>query len=109
MAEDVHDWVELTGDRRPAMAHVYRAALEAEGVPVKIKGELLPGFAGELPMNEAQVTVWVPRPQAERAARILRELDTANADVGVQPCPSCGEEVPKNFELCWSCGNDLGA
>ena len=35
--------------------------------------------------------------------RHLSEL-LANDHGGDWACPSCHEEVPRNFDLCWSCG-----
>ena len=33
------------------------------------------------------------------------ELTAASPDV---PCPTCGEPVPGDFDVCWSCGGEMG-
>lgn len=51
-------------------AHLIRAAIEAEGIPVNISGEALMGAVGELPATMLQVEVQVPPEHAERAREI---------------------------------------
>ncbi|AMV20589.1 hypothetical protein [Planctomyces sp. SH-PL14] len=38
-----------------------------------------------------------------KSQRVLSEI-LANDYGGDWGCPSCHEEVPRNFDVCWSCG-----
>ena len=38
-----------------------------------------------------------------KSQRVLSEL-LANDHGGDWACPSCREEVPRSFDVCWSCG-----
>jgi len=57
-------------------AHLVRAALEAEGIPVNIAGEALMGAVGELPATMLQVEVQVPPEFAVRAREIALQCET---------------------------------
>jgi hypothetical protein len=56
-------------------AHMIRAALEAEGIPVHIAGEALMGAVGELPATLLQVEVQVPPEFAKRARKIALQCE----------------------------------
>ena len=56
-------------------AHLLRAALEAEDIPVSITGESLSGAVGELPATVIQVAVEVPPQYADRARQIALDLE----------------------------------
>ncbi len=57
-------------------AHLIRAALEEEGIPVNISGEALMGAVGELPATMLQVEVQVPPEFAVRAREIALQCET---------------------------------
>jgi len=57
-------------------AHLVRAALEAEGIPVNISGEALMGAVGELPATMLHVEVQVPPEFAQRAREIALQCET---------------------------------
>ncbi len=54
---------------------IVAAAIEHEGIPVFVKGELLQGAIGELPPNVGQVEVQVPAERADRAREIARRFE----------------------------------
>ncbi len=84
--------------------------LHREQIPAFVNSERR-GAAGALPFTQAYCEVWLDRDQdEERGRELLRRLSKSRtestADVS---CPSCGEDNPGNFGLCWSCGKQLGA
>ena len=59
----------------PIQAQIIRSRLEAEGIPVHVKGDMLAGAVGELPANVLYVEVQVPPESAERAREIALEVE----------------------------------
>jgi hypothetical protein len=55
--------------------HVVAGTIEAEGIPVYIKGEMLLGGVGELPTLDVQVEVQVPVERAERARELAMRFE----------------------------------
>jgi hypothetical protein len=53
--------------------------------------------------------VWVDRDEDAARARELIDayFRSGSAATGVLFCPTCGEENPGSFELCWACGAGL--
>ncbi len=91
---------------RIAVFHA-RNLLEAEGIRVTVRNEMLSSAMGELPPAECQAEVWVEREaDAARAERILRD---GSALAGGPPwlCP-CGETLEGQFLQCWRCGSSRG-
>ena len=56
-------------------AHLVRGVLEAEGIPVSIRGEALMGAIGELPVTLLDVEVRVPPEYAARARELALECE----------------------------------
>jgi Putative prokaryotic signal transducing protein len=73
-----------------------------------VRGEALTPLGGEIPSTETWVELWVPEEEVERARELLEEVEE-NGEKAVRTveCPGCEEENPGNFELCWSCGEEL--
>ncbi|MDE2177182.1 MAG: DUF2007 domain-containing protein [Xanthomonadaceae bacterium] len=63
-------------------AQLVKDALDAAGIPAFISGAYLTGGIGQLPARDL-VTVMVPDPAVEEAARIV--ADTLPADPGAVP------------------------
>jgi len=61
-------------------AHIVKAALEEEGIPVNISGEALMGAVGELPATMLQVEVQVPPEFAKRAREIALQCEVGRPD-----------------------------
>lgn len=84
-----------------AEATLVKSSLEATGVRVELRGLSRPGLAGEIPIPDAKVDVWVPDDQAEAAAAALAAIEAQAHLEWV--CARCGEHNPASFETCWSC------
>ena len=86
-------------------AHLIASLLTREGIPASVRNQMRAGVIGELPIDDARIEVTVPEPHVAAAEAII----AASREVaGVErPCPSCTEENPPSFEVCWSCGADL--
>ena len=55
--------------------HLVAGSIEAEGIPVYIKGEMLQGAVGELSADVHQVEVQVPAERAEQARQIAMRFE----------------------------------
>jgi hypothetical protein len=67
-------------------------------------------LAGELPIESSLPQVWVDNPaDAERAKALIESFQHSATPGPPVKCPSCGEESPGSFDLCWNCGHDLTA
>jgi predicted RNA-binding Zn-ribbon protein involved in translation (DUF1610 family) len=86
-------------------AHLVASLLTREGIPSSVRNLMRTGLVGEVPVDDARIEVTVPAEfvaDAEALIRASREVKGVD-----RPCPSCGEENPPSFELCWSCGAEL--
>ena len=73
--------------------------LEAGGIGVQVRNEMLSSAMGELPPAECQAELWVSEEDAARAQALL------NATVaGPDWTCACGETLGAQFTQCWSCG-----
>jgi len=100
--------VRFTVHRTVGEARLQEGLLSGSGLSVEVRGEALAPLGGEIPNTETWVELWLPEEEVARARELLAELEAdgekARRTVG---CPRCREENPGNFELCWSCGEDL--
>jgi hypothetical protein len=83
--------------------------LEA-GIEARLINEHLLGGFGQLPYGESLPRVALTNAaQAEEAAQVIRAFVARmhDKDEATLVCPSCGEDNPDNFELCWSCRAEL--
>jgi hypothetical protein len=89
-------------------AHLIQQMLEAESIRAAVFNENAHGAAGELPITEVWPEVWIEDDGCCSAARSIIERYEATSN-GEMPttCAQCGERNPKNFELCWYCGEIL--
>jgi hypothetical protein len=67
--------VRLATASSPQEAHLWRQALEDEGIHCQVVGEYLGGF-GIVPPGHPVPELWVHREQAERAQAVLEELQS---------------------------------
>lgn len=77
-----------------------------------IKGRLLnenaQGGVGEIPFTTAYPEVWIMNDyDFERGKVVVSNYENLPVEVGVVFCKQCGEENPRNFQLCWHCGAGL--
>ena len=65
-------------------------------------------MAGEIPVDHARPQVWITRDDDyDRARQVIDAYENTPVITGNVQCPSCGEENPVNFQLCWKCGSGL--
>ncbi len=88
-------------------AHIVAGHLAGRGIRVRILNANASGAMGELPVDAAAPQLWVEDPRDEARAREAIEELHAQASGPARRCPSCGEENPPAFDLCWSCGSGL--
>ena len=63
---------------------------------------------GEVPYEAALPQLWVEDPtHAARAREVILEFLKPAPAGPPRKCPNCGEENPRSFDLCWSCGAGL--
>lgn len=84
-----------------------RETLESAGIPARIVGQLRPSIAGEIPIPDAMVEVWVDDEDEATAKALLAGLDE-QAKAAEWTCEACAEANPATFEVCWKCGGVRG-
>jgi hypothetical protein len=75
------DIVRLVTAQHPAQAHLWREALEEEGIPAKVVGDYLEAGFGD--MAGVQPEVWVHREDLQRARQFLNAHEHKE-EVGVE-------------------------
>lgn len=89
-------------------AHIVLGLLRQAGIEARVLNEHARGGLGDLPFGEVYPEVWIDNDEdRERARRIVEAYQAQAVDTGVRHCPSCGEESPGNFDVCWNCGAKL--
>jgi len=78
------------------------------GIKARLFNQHAQGGVGELAFTEAYPEVWVIDDiDYERGMQVANAYDCAPIETGVVFCSACGEENPRNFQLCWQCGAGL--
>jgi hypothetical protein len=104
------------GARRVKRVHVARHAPEAHlvcgflrshGIPAEVRGDLLTGGWGELPVDLCGV--WIADESKVSHAEALVRDYFAGAEASARSgetwaCPCCGETLEGQFTACWNCG-----
>jgi hypothetical protein len=89
-------------------AQIVLDLLEHAYIPARIFNQHAQGGLGDIPFTHAYPEVWIMRPEDyERGKRIVQNYEKTPATIGIIHCLACGEENPKNFQLCWKCGSGL--
>jgi len=88
-------------------AYILRDAMRAAGIAAEVFNENAQGAVGEIPFTHAWPEVWILDESDTARARELVRRHEQPPPAGSRACPSCGEENPAGFELCWQCGADL--
>ena len=70
-SEDQHDLVRLAAATNPFQAHIWRQALEQEGIRCQVLGDYLDAGLGDIPGFSAEV--WVEAADLARAEAILSQ------------------------------------
>jgi hypothetical protein len=79
--------------------------LQAGGFRVFIENEGKSQFGEAVPPREGRVQVLISSSRLRDADEYL-ERTQARDPGSHETCPTCGESVPREFEVCWSCGAD---
>lgn len=78
------------------------------GIAARLLNENAQGGLGEIPFTHAYPEVWVMNDNdLERGQTVVEKYEHLPIETGVIFCSACGEENPRNFELCWRCGAGL--
>src|SRR5438128_8672872 len=98
----------LSTDRMSA--YMLKHVLEAHGISTHMFNEYVSSIVGEVPPDVALPQVWLDdEADKPRALQVLRDYQMQRNRRGVVFCPSCREENPATFEICWNCGAGLAA
>ncbi|MCO7224838.1 DUF2007 domain-containing protein [Pleionea sp. CnH1-48] len=94
----------LTSCANVIEAHTLKGLLERDGIEVFLKGEMLAGALGELPVDMAQVELYVSEEQWSRASSIIEQYTGSTIEEAEEwTCQSCHEDNGREFEYCWNC------
>lgn len=96
----------IAGDLQEA--HLILHRLESERIEAHIFNENAQGAMGEIPFTHIYPEVWLVKAKDfDRAKVIIAEYEQPIELAENQKCGHCGEESPKNFEVCWHCGEEF--
>ena len=103
---DVQQWQKVYQAANSFEAGLVQGLLQHAAVLVRLSGEYLSGAAGELPLNDVGIQLWVPQQQFPSAQRIINQyLQQLQHEPAQWQC-SCGELNYQSFDICWSCLQD---
>ena len=103
---DVEQWRRVYQADNSIEAGLVQGLLQRSGVLVQLSGEYLAGAAGELPLTDIGVQLWVPQQQFTVAQRIIEQyLQQLQHEPAQWHC-GCGELNYQSFEVCWACLQD---
>jgi putative signal transducing protein len=89
-------------------AHLVLDLLEHAYISARLFNEHAQGVMGEIPFTHAYPEVWVIRDEDYvRGREVVSAYEQTPIETGTIRCPTCGEESPQNFQLCWQCGAGL--
>ena len=78
------------------------------GIRARLFNENAQGGLGDIPFTHAYPEVWVINDgDFERGRAVASKYDSSPIETGIVVCASCGEQNPRNFQLCWHCGAGL--
>jgi len=89
-------------------ANIMLDLLGHAGIRARLFNENAQGGLGEIPFTHAYPEVWVINDgDLERGRVVAINYENSPVEAGVLFCQECGEENPRNFQLCWHCGAGL--
>jgi Putative prokaryotic signal transducing protein len=78
------------------------------GIKARLLNEHAQGGLGEISFTQAYPEVWlINEGDLERGRAVVSKYESSPIETGVVLCLACGEENPRNFQLCWHCGAGL--
>lgn len=90
----------------PANAEIVKDYLDSYGIKTYIKGALLWGGRGLLPVD-AYPEIWVVNEvDAEQARALILQLERMHSNGQAWRCRRCGEQLGAQFTQCWHCGQE---
>ena len=103
---DVAQWQRVYQAANSFEAGLVQGLLQQSAVLVQLSGQYLAGAAGELPLTDIGVQLWVPLQQFHVAQQIINQyLQQLQHEPSQWQC-SCGESNFQSFDICWSCSQD---
>ncbi|MBZ9611248.1 putative signal transducing protein [Rheinheimera maricola] len=103
---DVEQWQRVYQAANSIEAGLVQGLLQQSVILVQLSGEFLAGAAGELPLTDVGVQLWVPQQQFSVAQRIISHYLTQLQNEPAQWHCGCGELNYQSFEVCWSCSQE---
>lgn len=111
MDENDAELVEVYSAADIAEAHFLQSMLEDAGIKARVVGDTLSGLP---PLGEVVAPrVWVFQSDEAVAKELLVEFERVHRRPHLDAeddrpaetwtCPTCGEAVEADFELCWNC------
>ena len=93
----------------PTEAHLLKGILEQCGISCEIRGEVLWGARGGVPLtSDTLPAIWiVDENKFEEAKELIEQFKNKTLAKNAGPpwkCPECGAEVEGQFTDCWQCG-----
>jgi hypothetical protein len=89
-------------------AHLMLHLLVSEGIAARVFNENLQGGLGDIPFTHTYPEVWVDDERDfQRARELIKARELTSADSRTVACAKCGEDNPRNFQLCWNCGEGI--
>ena len=89
-------------------AHIILDLLSHVGINARLFNENAQSGVGEIPFTHAYPEIWVMNDSdVERGKLVINQYESSPIDTGIVFCTACGEENPRNFQLCWHCGAGL--
>jgi hypothetical protein len=79
-SKDPHGMIRLAAAANPFQAHIWRQALQREGIHCQVLGDYLDAGIGDIPGFSAEV--WVEAADVARAGAIPREHQGCSKEVG---------------------------
>ena len=94
----------LTSSHSIVTINHFKNVLESEGIPCKVKNDILTGIAGEMPLTEVWPELWVINDiDFDRAQQLIDEAITDESPSEPWRCCKCGEENEGQYAACWNC------
>lgn len=109
MDETEAELIEVYSAADIAEAHFLQSMLEDAGIKARVVGDTLSGLP---PLGEMIAPrVWVFQPDEACARELLAEYERVHRrphpdddrPAETWKCPTCGEAVEADFDLCWNC------
>jgi hypothetical protein len=86
-------------------AHILLGLLESCGIRARILNVSAQGGLGEIPFTSTYPELWLEDARdVVRAQTVIAEFERPQGGGAPRCCPSCREESPARFEVCWKCG-----